>query len=168
MTQAATQICLLANRTDAIRIVAGWWYDEWGDFQPQKGLDDWAREIHDNLSHDQLPVHVIAVAGRQVLGAAMLKDHEMRDKFPDLKHWLGNVYVAPAARGRGVAARLAAAVIRIAQDRGIPELYLQTRSLDGGLYRALGWEPRQQVHHAGHEVCVMSNRIQPQGQPASD
>jgi len=150
---------LLINHPTAVPTVAKWWFDQWGHFQLGAGIDDWISDIHDALSNDEIRVYVIAILGDEVVGAAILKNHEMRDKFPDKRYWLGNVYVADTWRGHGIAAALVRKIIRIANEKRISALHLQTLHLDGGLCARLGWQRIDQVTHLGNEVCVMVRPI---------
>jgi hypothetical protein len=43
----------------------------------------------------------------------------------------------------------------------VATLHLQTLRLDGGLYAALGWTPRERVVYEGREVRVMARRLEP-------
>ena len=158
-SEFSIELDLLINHPSLVPIVARWWFEEWGHFQPDGRVDDWIADIHSALSHDEVPVYVIAFRGDNVVGAAVLKNHEMRDKFPDKRYWLGNVYVDAAWRGHGIAAKLVREIIRIATEKRIPALHLQTLHPDGGLYARLGWQPLDHVQHHGNEVCVMVRPI---------
>lgn len=95
---------LLAAHPEFAPIVAKWLFDEWGN--PEKGhtLEQAIDHLLERMSLDQIPVHVIAVENDEIIGFAALKRPEM--DLPGRDHWLGSVYVAPPARGRGVASAL--------------------------------------------------------------
>lgn len=76
-----------------------------------------------------------------------------------MNFWLGDLFVAPEFRGRGIGSALAMKIVEIAQSRSIPSLHLQTQSLNGGLYAKLGWEKIEQIHHEGYDALVMVKQI---------
>jgi len=149
----------LADRPDAIPVVARWYFDEWGHLSEGDSLERPCERLGDYLNRDAIPFTLLAVAGEDVLGAAQLKHHELADAFPDLEHWLGSVFVAPAHRRMGYATRLIEHLARIAPRYGVRALYLQTQQLDGGLYRRLGWTPCALAKNRGLDVLVMERRL---------
>ncbi len=56
--------------------------------------------------------------------------------------------------------QMAERVISIVGSLGVGQLYLQTESLQGGLYHQLGWKPCEQVDYQGCKVLVMKQAIQ--------
>ena len=144
----------ITDRPDAIPLVARWWFGEWGDLKPDQTVEE---IIHRLQQHKpgELPDIQVAVRDDDVVGAAALKRHEMKDHFPDRLHWLGNVYVGSQFRGLGIGAALADHISDIARERGINKLHLQTKQLDGGVYARLGWQELEQVQHNGNDVVVM-------------
>lgn len=154
---------LFADCPEVIPVAAEWWYDEWGHVTPEITLEQHIEQIRADVTADRIPVHVAAFVDGQPAGAAILKNHEMQYRYPDWKYWLGNVYVAGAWRGRGVAAALSRRIIEVAEAHGLPALYLQTKQLDGGLYARLGWQPIEVVDHRGRDVCVMIRTIESAG-----
>ena len=145
---------LLADRPDAVPTVARWYFDEWGQAVPGNTYAKTCERINGGLNRDRLPLHLLAVDGDRVLGVARLKLREM-SIYPDREHWLGGVYVASAARGRGLASALCREARDLAASLGVSSLHLQTERLDGGLYARLGWRAVEQVRYNGHEVLVM-------------
>ncbi len=128
----------LIDQPDAVPIVAQWWFDEWGYLRPDDTLADWVRQIHSTMTCDGIPVHLIAIIGEEVVGTAVLKDHEMRSLYPDRRYWLGSMYVAEQHRGAGIATQLTMKTVEIASSMAIPALHLQTLYSNGGLYIRLG------------------------------
>jgi GNAT superfamily N-acetyltransferase len=149
---------LLADRRDAIVVVARWYYEEWGRDIPDNSAEKCAAWLAPQIDRARVPLHFIAVDGDAVVGTAALKIREM-EEFPDREYWLGGVFVPPEQRGRGIAAGLAARVVEVAPAYGVRELYLQTDRLDGGLYAGVGFQPVEQVHSEGHDVLVMKQAL---------
>ena len=158
---ADLEIHTLANRPEALPLVAGWLYSEWGHHNPANSLATVEMGLAAELSSDELPIQVVAVLDGAVAGTAALKLHELRARFPTLRYWLGSVYVIPAARGQGIAGALVRYVEKLAIDCGITVLHLQTERLDGGLYAREGFEPLVQIEHRGLPVLVMAKALAP-------
>ena len=152
------QIELLADRHDAIPIVARWSFDQWGRGVAGNTLEATIERTMQRLNRDRLPLAVVATEGAKILGTAHLKIREM-DIYPQFEHWLGNVYICAEARGRGLASQLAQHIADRAKGLDIANLYLQTEKLDGGLYARLGWKPVEQVHYHGLDVLVMVREL---------
>ena len=156
MTDAA--FSRLEDRPEFAPVIARWWFDEWGHESP--GLTYQATLARVQASLDEvLPVTVIAVDGGTLLGVAELKSHELYDTFPTLTPWLGGVFVAPAARGCGLAAELVREIERIATGAGFRRLYLDTERLDGGLYAGIGWRALARHERGTRRRLVMERRV---------
>ncbi len=104
------------------------------------------------------PIHIIAFHNEKLMGVVALKLTEM-EQFPKRKYWLGSLFVAPEFRGQGVAVELEMEIIKTAKLLSIFTLYLQTESLDGGLYTYLGWKALEEVSYQGITVQVMMKKI---------
>ena len=164
---AQLEIHFLADRPDALPLVAGWLYTEWGRRDPGNSPEATAERLAAELSRDRLPIVVVAAYNGVVVGTAALKLHELRDRFPELRYWLGGVYVSADARGHGIAGALVRHVEKLAIDRGITVLHLQTERLDGGLYARLGFQPIEQIKHRGIDVMVMVKPLIAAATPAA-
>ncbi len=148
---------LLADRPEAMPLVAGWYFAEWGHLNPSATLERVRAKLLASMNRDAIPLTVLAVIDEEVVGAAQLKYREM-PMFPEKEHWLGGVYVAPEHRGHAIAARLADSVVETARNLGVKTLHIQTERLDGGLYARLGWTPVEQVNR-GPDVLVMQRAL---------
>jgi predicted GNAT family N-acyltransferase len=152
------EIQFLADRPEFIPLISNWYYSEWGRLMK----DQSEQKIHDRISgmlnRDKIPLHIIAVESDELLGVAQLKIREM-DIYPDKEHWLGGVYVSPAARGLGVGSLLVTRALELAKQLKVKTLYLQTENLSGGLYASLGFRPLEQAHYNGVDVLVMEHSL---------
>jgi GNAT superfamily N-acetyltransferase len=144
----------LADRPEAVNLVAGWYFEEWGRFNPEASAEKIATKISHSMNRDKLPLLLLAIDGDDIVGAVELKFREM-DIYPDMEHWLGGLFVLPEYRGRGVGKMLASRVIGLAHASGVRKLYLQTEHLSGGIYAELGWSPIERVQYKGANVLVM-------------
>jgi GNAT superfamily N-acetyltransferase len=122
-------------------------------------LEKFERQLIGSMSKDELPLLLIGFDGSSPVGTAALKLQELEDLYPDYQYWLGSVYVAEGFRGRGYGAQLSLEIVRIAKQRGLPGVYLQTSSLDGGLYAKLGWEPVQQFLSRREKTLLMQRKF---------
>lgn len=148
----------LADRQDAIPIVAGWYFEEWGYKIPDNSIQQTIERISGKLNHDKAPLHILAVEDKKVLGVAQFKMYEM-DIYPDKEFWLGSLFVSPASRRRGVGSALANKIATTAEGFGVKELYLQTEVLSGGLYRHIGWHLIEIIIYKDLPVTVMVRRL---------
>lgn len=152
------EFAFLADRADAMPIVAEWYFDEWAHQIPGETLGTTEAALAKYLNRDRIPLIVLAIVSDQVAGAAQLKLREM-DIYPEKEHWLGGVFVSPGHRGKRVGSGLAERIAEIANHFEVKTLHLQTEQLDGGFYARLGWQPYEQVMYRGREVLVMERRI---------
>ncbi len=149
----------LADRVDAVPVLARWYYDEWGHLRPDNSLERTRARVRRYLNRDRIPFILLATSDDEVVAAAQLKLREMAEIFPDKKYWLGGVYVAPGHRGRGYGSIIAEQVAAMAPGYGVRTLYLQTPALDGGLYARLGWTPCARATNRGLDVLVMQREL---------
>ena len=149
----------LADRPEAVPIVARWYFDEWGHLDPSNSFELTCERLSGKLNRDKLPLPIIAVdSSGKVVGTAQLKRREM-DIFPDREFWLGSLYVDLPARGQGIAVALIDKVVSLANDFKVTELWLQTEALDGGLYSRLGWKVVERLEYHDVKVAVMLRKL---------
>ncbi|WP_339858319.1 GNAT family N-acetyltransferase [Pseudohongiella acticola] len=152
------EIEYLADRPDAIDLVARWYVEEWGGSNSRLTLESVSRSLTSSMNRDSLPLMLLAVEQKRVVGAVELKIREM-SIYPDKEHWLGGLYVDPACRGSGIGRQLIKRAIALASTLGVSMLYLQTERLDGGVYASLGWKPYEQVSNKGIDVLIMERDV---------
>lgn len=152
----------LADRPEAVPQISQWWFDEWGHFAPGETVEDIISQVIGLLSHDKVPIQIVAIMENAIVGVACLELHEMFDLYPEKQFWLGSVVVARELRGRGLGSALAMKIVEIASAKGIKAVHLQTEDLNGGLYAKLGWERIEQVHYKGRDVLVMVKHLEHQ------
>lgn len=148
----------LAKHPQHIKQLAEWYFDEWGEYVENSSELAFQEKLTAYLNIDRIPLIILAVEGDTLVGAAQLKFREMTI-YPEKTHWLGGVYVNPEFRGQNIASQLVQYAQDIAINLGVETLYLQTESLNGGLYGKLGWEIETQVNYRGVEVAVLHKGI---------
>lgn len=153
------ECAFLADHPTAMPAVARWLIDEWWPDKSEQAVHELVAALGQRASRTEVPIDLVAFLDGRVAGIATIKPHELQDRFPETRHWLGGIVVDPAARGRGVAAALAEQAASAARVLGIPTLHLQTERLDGGLYARAGFEPWQQIQHDGSERLLMRRAL---------
>lgn len=152
------ELKLLADHQQAIPIIAGWYFEEWGHLESGNNLEKVTEGLNKYLNTDKIPLIVIAIEEKEILGAAQLKYREM-SRYPEKEHWLGGVYVSKKYRGNKIAEQMINKVIILAKKFGVQHLYLQTFDLSGGLYRRMGWKAVEQVKNYNLDVLVMDKTL---------
>ena len=84
-----------------------------------------------------LPITFVAVAGETLLGTVGLWRCDLISR-QDLYPWMAALYVAPEARGQGLAGKLQQHVIEYARAQGYGELFLYSACRD--FYERFGWQ----------------------------
>ena len=84
-----------------------------------------------------LPITFVAVEGERLLGTVGLWRCDLISR-QDLYPWMAALYVAPEARGRGLAGKLQQHVIGYARTQGYSELFLYSACRD--FYERFGWQ----------------------------
>ena len=152
--QKGIQIAYLADHAEFVPQIAAWYFAEWGRRVPGNSVEQTCSRLNAKLNRARVPIPIVALADRELLGTAQLKIREM-ECFPEYEFWLGGVYVASRARGRGIGELLVERIEEISRQLGIRKLYLQTEMPGGGLYTRLGWQPLEQADAQGTRISVM-------------
>ena len=109
---------------------------------------------------DGLPTGYAALLDGEVAGCATLLPDDEVAGLERLTPWLGNVYVVPTARGRGVGAALVGAVERAAEHQGASVLHLITDTAVDW-YAARGWRDLGVVSVHGTPMTHMVRELTP-------
>ncbi|MEN0614815.1 GNAT family N-acetyltransferase [Klebsiella indica] len=105
-----------------------------GDMLPQAFF---ASIIGHSQTPGALPVTFIAVENEKLLGTVGLWRCDLISR-QDLYPWMAALYVAPEARGKGLAGTLQQHVIRYARTQGYSALFLYSACRD--FYERFGWQ----------------------------
>ena len=84
-----------------------------------------------------LPITFVAVEGERLLGTVGLWRCDLISR-QDLYPWMAALYVAPEARGQGLAGKLQQHVSGYARAQGYTELFLYSACRD--FYERFGWQ----------------------------
>jgi predicted N-acetyltransferase YhbS len=100
---------------------------------------------------------LVAFSGEQPVGSASLKIQEM-DTHTHLIHWLGNVYVLPEYRNKGIGSALVRRSVEEATRLSVEDLYLHTPDQEK-MYSRLAWTVIERTHYRGLDVVIMKRRL---------
>ena len=143
----------LAEQPQHIDTLAHALHAEWHDFAPWQNVEKIRAYYARCLEGGSLPLAWLAVDGGRLLGSAALKRHDIA-ALPQYEYWLGDVFVLPEARGRGVGRHLVEQALLEARRLGLPELYLYTPDVQA-VYAKYGWREIETRPHNGETVSVM-------------
>jgi len=149
---ARTRIEQLGQRPDLLPTVAAWIYKEWWSGIAEETLESHTGKLGAHLTHDRIPVTLVASLEHRPVGTVTLLDHDVgTEQWPERSPWLAALYVVPAYRQRGIGAVLVNAAAAKATALGVGTLYLATTGREE-FYARLGWE----ITDRADELVVMS------------
>ena len=118
----------------ASRVTEWLWQAFGGETLPQAFF---ASIVGHSQTPGALPITFIAAEGEMLLGTVGLWRCDLISR-QDLYPWMAALYVAPEARGRGLAGNLQQHVIGYARTQGYSELFLYSACRD--FYERFGWQ----------------------------
>lgn len=149
----AIEVHYLADHPSLIRLLATWFYEEWGIRNPEDSVENREKRLLNRMNRERLPLTLIAFQGTEPVATASLKMREM-ETHPQFLHWLGAVYVHHPFRNQGIGSQLVEYAASEAERRKVRELYLYTHRHES-FYARLGWLPVERPHYRGREVVIM-------------
>ncbi len=156
------QIKSLAGHHHLAPLLGAWHFAEWGQLYPTEvwNAEIAAAEFEGMASSNSADRTWVAFEGdtrrgQDVLGSVSLMASDDLAGYEHLTPWLASMFVAPAARGCGVATALVDHLLAAARDAGHDEVYLFTSGQDD-FWSARGWQVIAHVESAGHPAAVMS------------
>jgi len=147
------QIELLADHPEFIPLLAEWHYREWSYLRPGESIEERITRLREYCGRREMPITYIACSETKLLGSAMLLPHDM-DTRMQYSPWLAGVFVDPNERGCGIGRILTLHVMREAEARGFPKLYLYTPSAEK-FYLKLGWTVVERTCYCDTDVTIM-------------
>lgn len=140
--------------------IAQWFYDEWGDFYPNLTVDDIAERLEQRTNTDKIPLALIAVEDKQVIGTVSLKQHDM-DTRMQYSPWLASLYVKKMHRHKCVSIKLIEAGINKAIELGIKVLYLYTIiPQHKAFYISRGWKLVEITRYRGKTATIVTKQLE--------
>jgi predicted N-acetyltransferase YhbS len=147
-------IRFLADAPGHVDTLADWHHAQWGALYAGWSRDDAAAELRDHATRRTRPTTLVALDGDTLLGSVSLVDEDAPELADRGDAWLASLVVVPAARGRGIGAALARALVAHAATQGVARLWLFTPE-HAGFYARLGWRPAGAASLRGTPVTVM-------------
>jgi predicted N-acetyltransferase YhbS len=148
----------LSSHPELVPLIAKLLNQEWGQLPPWASLSDIETRFNGQLSTGRAPFTLVALgSGDEFLGTASIKLFEL-PQHTDKVHWLGEVFVSSALRGRGVGSALVQACIAKCERLEITTLYLYTADQQP-LYARLGWQEIARELVNGETVSIMRRRL---------
>lgn len=145
----------LSAHRHLIASIASTLHAAWGELPPWSDPQDIRARLEAGASSQAIPHTVVITDGHANLAATgSVKLHEL-PRHPDKEHWIGEIFVLPAFRGRGMGSTLTTHLSEYAFAHGAARLHLYTPDQQA-LYRRLGWyEVATDTVH-GESVSVMA------------
>lgn len=154
----SVRIEFLARHSQWVPAIARLLHQEWGDLSPWASLSEIETRLAGQLNIGAVPFTLVALNEKDdLIGTAGVKLFEL-PRHPDKEHWLGEVFVPVAERGRGVGSALTRACVAECERLQIPALYLYTPDQQS-LYSRLGWEEIERSRANGESVSIMRLRL---------
>ena len=148
------KITSLADNPSDAKLIAKWYFDEWGYTIPSITEEMVLEKVTSRAANRvDFPLILTARERNSVVGAAELKFRENKD-YPEYTHWIGGVYVTKEMRGNGYAKALVLKAIQHSAALGIKKLYLQCEEHNKGLYVKLGFQPLHEAVHNGVNTTI--------------
>ena len=152
------EIRLLADAPGHVDTLAGWHHAQWGALYGDWSRDDAAAELRAHAACRTRPTTLVAFDGDALVGSVSLVDEDAPEFADRGDAWLASLYVIPAARGRGIGAALALALVAHAAAQGVGQLWLFTPE-HAAFYARLGWTHVGAAALRGTPVSLMEKKI---------
>ncbi len=145
----------LGLHPEAIPVVAGWLFDEWGHRRPGSTLNEATSLLSERANMKSLPIAGVAISssGIPLATARLVEREEDNDEFGP---WVASVYTVPPARRTGLATQLVRHVEKETFLIGYERILPATSNTK--LYEDLGWHPTDRTKYG---ESVMEKKIRP-------
>jgi GNAT superfamily N-acetyltransferase len=153
MDDRPVKVEFLADHKDAVPSLAGWFYQEWSFFYPDKTVKDFQRMIRKRANRDRTPLTLVAYRGQELLGTVSLKSQDLGTPR-NLSPWLTSLYVKEDRRHQGIGGMLVTEMEKTARGLGFRKIYLFTYRLEP-YYAKLGWNVKEQAMHQDYLISIM-------------
>lgn len=147
------EIAYLADHADQVVTLAAALHAQDREYYGARTPVDVAADLTLSLQREALPLTLIALRDGVLLGAATLSYGSITT-HAHLGPWLTAFYVRPEHRGRGIGAKLVAAIEAAAQRLGFAQLYAGSGRA-ASLFERAGWHVLERVSYHGEEVAIL-------------
>ncbi len=147
------QINYLTDDPQAVSILAGWIYYEWGHMVPGRTIETAHEKVRQSVDRTDIPLTLVCYIDGKAVGTAGIDTADMAT-HPELTPWMASVYVPPEMRRRGIGTALCKRV-RVELERlHVKTAYLFTPDQER-LYQGLGWKTFSRESYHGEDVVLM-------------
>lgn len=135
--EAPCDIVDLRDRPDFVEVCTSWWFQHWGLFKPHGTFDRLMKDSIEASATGDLPRCWIPTVDGVPVGSVFLKAQE-HSQYTHLSPWIGDLYVHPRFRQRGIAQGICRFAEQQAREHGFSACYAQTDM--PAFYAKMGWE----------------------------
>jgi GNAT superfamily N-acetyltransferase len=157
MERFALTIRPLADRPQAISLLATWFHAEWSTFDG-RSTEEIESQLIETLNRDSIPITFLALRDSAVIGTVSLDLSDL-PSHDHLSPWLASLFVPPVARGQGTATALVRHAQEFAKLHGIGPLYLWTPG-STRLYERCGWTEIERTFYGSRPIAIMGFKAQ--------
>jgi GNAT superfamily N-acetyltransferase len=151
------QIEPLRHHLGLVGEIANTLNQSWGDLPPWSTTDKIRDRLLAGTGDADFPRVLVALDESGTFAATgSVKLYELPSR-PAMVHWVGEIFVRPEHRGKGLGSRVTQALSEYAFARGVQALYLYTPDQQS-LYARLGWAEvsTATVNHEVVSIMVLS------------
>ena len=144
----------LVNHQHLIDVIAQWHFDAFGRLSGADSRESYRSLLYSYATDENVPATFLAFESDQLVGSASLLTSDLPPRT-ELTPWLGQLYVQPTWRGRGVGSALVKRVSSEAANQGFDRVYLYTSGTLPDYYRRFGWRFLETLVFDGKHRTVM-------------
>jgi predicted N-acetyltransferase YhbS len=149
------QIQELSLHPELIQIITTTLHKSWGNLGPWSDPETIrARLIAGASGVDSPRTFVVVTESGSFVATGSVKLFEVPTE-PQLVYWIGEIFVLPAHRGKGLGSNMMRSLSEYAFSKGAPQLFLYTPDQQL-LYARLGWQHVMQKVFNGEDVSIMT------------
>ncbi len=120
------EIAYLADHPEFVPTLAGWFHQQWSYLYPERSLEDVATVLRERTGKDRLPLALVVLENKQLLGTVSLKIHDMDTRL-QWSPWLAALFVKRECRRAGLGSLLVRPSKTRPRAGGAPSLSLHSR-----------------------------------------
>ena len=133
-------------------------FAHWGQLTGHSSRRAYEAFLEDAARSSSLPRVLTASLQGTLLGSVNLLANEMTIR-PRFTPWMGQLFVAPDNRARGVGAALLASAASYVGELGYRQLFLFTSGTLPDYYRSKGWTDVEDVSYLGRLRTIMRRDV---------
>jgi GNAT superfamily N-acetyltransferase len=147
----------LSRHKNLISVIASRLHAEWGDLPPWETTVRIEARLEQGACTKAFPHTLVGIdQNGNWTSTGSVKQREL-PHHPDKEHWVGEIFVLPAHRGRGLGSAFTSLLAEYAFGHGVSQLFLYTPDQQA-LYRRLGWKDvcQEVVHNESVSIMALT------------